>query len=456
MTFSKIKLSVLVALLVVTLGVGSLPVYSQTGESRDRTYTKPTVMTLPLPAGNGALIPGPVPDVAPANLAPTVGGIRGILVETLEGDVVMSEGLDEAYNPASGTKVATALAALRTFGNNYRFTTTFLTKGTIDKATGTLNGDLYMTGRDPSFNLQNAVFVANELNRMGIRTVTGNLVVPSRFTVNFDESPLYSGAEFYDTMDCTRRSANAKEAWNVYRSVKNDASLPAVPHVAIMGGVTVDSPPPGARVLLTHDSSKLTDILKVLLCYSNNFMAERIGEMVGGPAGVKRILVKDFKVDPEEVNFATTSGLGVNRVKPRGMMKIYRGLRAELARYNMTPSDILPVAGIDPGTLQGRFTAPMSRGSVVGKTGTLPRTDSGVSALVGQMQTGSGKTLLFVIFNMHGNIHTFRSYQNELVTYIQNQYGGPAPFRYQQTGFTLRLSDTHAQGARADEFEPVN
>ena len=45
-----------------------------------------------------------------------------------------------------------------------------------------------------------------------------------------------------------------------------------------MGEVTVGTVAPGARVLLTHKSSKLTDVLKVLLCYSNNFMAERIGE----------------------------------------------------------------------------------------------------------------------------------------------------------------------------------
>jgi D-alanyl-D-alanine carboxypeptidase/D-alanyl-D-alanine-endopeptidase (penicillin-binding protein 4) len=440
---------------IAALTLAPFQAIGQTGQDKpvDRTFTRPTVITLPVPANPLPVVPS---EVSAAPLMPTVGGMRGILVETLEGEVVMSEGTDQAYNPASGTKLATALAALRTYGPNYRFTTTVWTNGTFDAKTGTVTGDLILSGRDPSFNLQNAVIVACELNKMGIRTVTGNLIVPSRFTVNFDESALYSGAEFYDSMDSTRRSANATGAWNLYRSIKGDPTLPVCPHVAIMGGVTVDTVPTKARVLMTHESSKLTDVLKVLLCYSNNFMAERIGEMLGGPEGMRRVLINNFQMEPTDINFATTSGLGVNRVTLRGMMKIFRSLRMELARYSMTPADIMPVAGIDPGTLQGRFTSPMSRGSVVGKTGTLIRTDSGASALVGQMQTASGKTLLFVIFNMHGNIHTFRSFQNEFVTYIQNQYGGPAPFRYQATGFTLRLADTKAQTARTDEYEPGN
>jgi len=41
----------------------------------------------------------------------------------------------------------------------------------------------------------------------------------------------------------------------------------------------------------------------------------------------------------------------VNRVTPHAMMKIFRALRNELQKNKLSPSDILPVAGIDPGTL---------------------------------------------------------------------------------------------------------
>src|ERR1043165_7741954 len=94
-----------------------------------------------------------------------------------------------------------------------------------------------------------------------------------------------------------------------------------------------------------HRSSKLVDVLKVLLCYSNNFMAERIGDALGGPQGVTTAVTKSLNINPDEVSLSSTSGLGINRVTPRAMMKILRGLRAELAKNKLTLSDILPVAG---------------------------------------------------------------------------------------------------------------
>ena len=112
------------------------------------------------------------------------------------------------------------------------------------------------------------------------------------------------------------------------------------------------------------------------------------------------------------------------------MMKILRGLRDELARNRLTLSDILPVAGVDPGTLEDRYTDPLERGSVIAKTGTLVRTDGGASSLVGQMKTKSGRVILFVIMNQRGNVVRFRQNQDEIVAAIQNSLGGPAAFDY--------------------------
>ncbi len=153
-----------------------------------------------------------------------------------------------------------------------------------------------------------------------------------------------------------------------------------------MGEIGVGPAAPAARLLLTHKSSKLTDVLKVLLCYSNNFMAERIGDSLGGRESVNRQVVNALGIPADEVQFASLSGLGINRVTPRAMMKILRGLRNELEKNRLSPADIMPVAGIDPGTLEDRFTGPAWKGSVIAKTGTLVRTDGGASSLVGQMR----------------------------------------------------------------------
>jgi len=385
--------------------------------------------------------------------------MRGVLVETLDGKVLMSESADQAFNPASAVKLATALTAIRTFGIDHRFTTGVWTNGTIDEATGTLKGDLIISGRDPSFHYEHAVMLARELNRHGIRTVTGDLVVAPRFTMNFDWSAQHSGDMLYDTLDVARRPAAATRAWNDERVALGDsAGLQSVPSVAVMGAVYVDSVPSNAKMVLVHRSSKLVDVLKVLLCYSNNFMAERIGDTMGGADGVRRFVIREVGVSPSEVQLASTSGLGVNRVTPRAMIKIFRALREELAKYKLSPSDIMPVAGVDPGTLQKRYTSGPSRGSVIAKTGTLIRTDGGASALVGQMHTRTGDTLLFVIFNQRGNVLRFRENQDNLVWQMQALRGGPSPFNYRPLTLAMRLADTQqdsAMPARKDEYEPA-
>jgi D-alanyl-D-alanine carboxypeptidase/D-alanyl-D-alanine-endopeptidase (penicillin-binding protein 4) len=108
--------------------------------------------------------------------------------------------------------------------------------------------------------------------------------------------------------------------------------------------------------------------------------------MLGGPYAVARIVQLNAQIAPEEFYIQTSSGLGQNRVTPRAMMKLLRALRNELAKNKMSFSDIMPVAGIDKGTLEGRFDADFARGSVVGKTGTMANTDGGVSSLAGEIK----------------------------------------------------------------------
>jgi D-alanyl-D-alanine carboxypeptidase/D-alanyl-D-alanine-endopeptidase (penicillin-binding protein 4) len=379
---------------------------------------------------------------------------QGVYVATLDGKVVMEQGADQTFNPASTVKLATALQALRTYGPDYRFTTAVWTTGTLDAATGTLTGDLIVSGRDPSLHDEHAVALAREMNRLGIRTVTGDLVVSPGFTMDFSPSALRSGERFYDTLDATRRPAAATSSWYEECQAKKDqACFTSVPGVAVMGAVYVAPVPAGAKVLLTQRSSPLVDVLKVLLCYSNNFMAERLGESMGGAPGLQSFLVREIGLPAAEVRLASTSGLGVNRLSPRSMMRVYVALREELAKHKLEPSDILPVAGVDPGTLKRRYAESASRGSVVAKTGTLGRTDGGVSALVGEMRVRNGDVLLFVIFNRRGSVYRFRQDQDALVASLQSARGGAAPFPYTPHTLAMRLADTEFNARNKNEYE---
>ncbi|MGI8897759.1 MAG: D-alanyl-D-alanine carboxypeptidase [Pyrinomonadaceae bacterium] len=383
-------------------------------------------------------------------------GLQGVLVETLEGKTVAVQSADENFNPASAIKLATALVALKTFSPQHRFTTGMWITGTLDKATGSLNGNLYISGRDPSFHHEHAVMIARQLNTLGIRTVTGNLVVAPGFTMNFNWSARRSGEQLYDTFDSTLRSGEASRAWLYERTALGDqASLQTIPSVAVMGEVEVNPVAADAKLVLSQKSSKLVDILKVLLCYSNNFMAERLGDSVGGIQSVRRQLMNSLGLSSSEFMISSLSGLGVNRVSPRTMMKILRALREELRKNKLSTTDIMPVAGIDPGTLQDRFRGTAWRGSVIAKTGTLIRTDGGVSSLVGQMKTAAGETLLFVIMNRQGSVLRFRLNQDFLVMQIQNSRGGPKAFDYKPHLLAMKLADTQSLPATGDEYEPV-
>ena len=398
--------------------------------------------------------PSPSPSPSPENARPLY-GLQGVLIETLDGKVVSAQSENETFNPASTLKLATALIALRTLGPDHRFATGVWTDGTLDKTTGVLSGNLYVSGRDPSFHYEHGVLLARELNQLGIKQVSGDLIVAPGFTMNFSASAKRSGERLYDTLDATRRYAEAVRAWNYERTLLNDhASLEMVPSVALMGAVTVASVAPSAKLLLTQRSSKLVDILKVLLCYSNNFMAERIGEALGGPESVRQQLTTQLGLGPDEIRISSLSGLGINRISPRVMMKIYRELRAELKKHGLTPSSIMPVAGIDPGTLEDRFNGLAWRGSVIAKTGTLSRTDGGASSLVGQMRTASGEVLLFVIMNQRGSIWRFRENQDYLVMLAQNSRGGPKAFDYKPLMLTMQLSHTESTVGEGEEYEP--
>jgi D-alanyl-D-alanine carboxypeptidase/D-alanyl-D-alanine-endopeptidase (penicillin-binding protein 4) len=365
-----------------------------------------------------------------------------VLVETLDGNVVVESLSNFTFNPASNVKIATSYAVLKTFGPEYRFPTSVWTDGSYDQATQTIHGNLYVSGRDPIFGFEHAVGLAAELNRMGIRTIGGDLVVTDNFAMNYSTSPQRSSQALFTTLDAAKRSAAATRVWtnHLINSGRQQPST-GLPSVMFTGSVYVQSMPSNAKLLFTHESTRMRDIVKVMMCYSNNFVSERLGDMLGGPYAIARIVQQNTGVQPGEFSIATASGLGINRVTPNAMMKLLRVLRSDLARYRMSFADIMPVAGLDRGTLEKRFDTDFSSGSVIGKTGTLGNTDGGVSALAGEINTRNGK-LLFVIFNQRGNVSRFRSFQNNYVSLIQGQFGGPAPIAYTPTSLDTRMAKT--------------
>jgi serine-type D-Ala-D-Ala carboxypeptidase/endopeptidase (penicillin-binding protein 4) len=93
---------------------------------------------------------------------------------------------------ASLTKTATSLAALTTWGLDKRFDTVIGRNGEISD--GVLNGDLVIQGGgDPLFVWEDAIALAQSLNQLGIRKVTGNLIVLGKFHMNYKSDPQKAG-----------------------------------------------------------------------------------------------------------------------------------------------------------------------------------------------------------------------------------------------------------------------
>lgn len=229
---------------------------------------------------------------------------------------------------ASLTKIATSLAALKTWGPNRHFETLVSATGPI--ANGVLQGDLVIRGGgDPLFVWEEAIALGNSLNSLGIARITGNLVITGNFAMNYKSDPLVAGELLKQALDSATWSAAAKAQYS---------KLPpgtAKPRVAISGSVQLAAfPNPKQILLVRHYSLPLSQILKEMNVYSNNEMAEMLGQSLGGAPAVQQLAATAAGVSPSEIQLINTSGLGVdNRISPRAVCAMFMALQRELLRY---------------------------------------------------------------------------------------------------------------------------
>jgi D-alanyl-D-alanine carboxypeptidase/D-alanyl-D-alanine-endopeptidase (penicillin-binding protein 4) len=359
---------------------------------------------------------------------------QGILIESLNGEQRFAEhNADYTFNPASVMKLATSLVALRKFPPDHRFRTNFLADGNLDTAQRKLEGDLVVEGgSDPKFSLADAQEVATELSRLGVSRVTGSLRVAG---------PFYYYARGY-TSNLSRETSASK-----LRKALQAAGIK-------IDGETVFGEKSGAP-LLSHYSDQLDHILLYQNAFSSNAVAEVLGEAVGGPQVIQEFLIEELDLEHSEVYVGRASGLDFNRITPRASLKVLRALLAELEKYSLQPEDILPVAGIDSGTLRARLSREDVRGAVLAKTGTLVSMDKGVSTLVGIAYTKAHGPLLFAIFNSDGNVNAYRRLQDQFVEKIIAEQGGAVPVSRQQDALAEEPGNSINQVLFKNKPQPI-
>jgi serine-type D-Ala-D-Ala carboxypeptidase/endopeptidase (penicillin-binding protein 4) len=312
---------------------------------------------------------------------------HGVLVESLApGRVIASHNAEKLFNPASIIKLMTSLVALRKLGPDYRFEVKVYADGAMDER-GVFQGQLYVMGGAPTFGDAAANMIAKELRDMGIKRLDGTVNVSPDFCFNFSNSP-------------------EESAERLVKSLKLENPQPKT---------AVASAPTGDLLLLFH-SHPLREVLLYMNAHSSNFTADRIGSLVGGPAGVEQFLRDELKLPPAEVQLATVSGREQNRMNARGIIAVLRALVEETKRQGLQPADILPVADEDNGTLRRRFTGTKLEGAVLGKTGTLtPDVDGGMVSLAGIIYTEDAGELAFVMLDQGDRLSENRDAEDKLL-----------------------------------------
>ncbi|MEB3178547.1 MAG: D-alanyl-D-alanine carboxypeptidase [Nostocaceae cyanobacterium] len=311
---------------------------------------------------------------------------------------------------ASISKVATTLVALQTLGPEHRFVTQIGATGPIEN--GVLKGDLVIQGgEDPFFVWEEGIAVGNLLNQMGIKRVSGDLVIVGKFYMNYKTNPQTAGNLLKTALNSQIWTA---EATNQYRTLP--AGTPK-PQVVIAGALKVlSSQTSNLKPLVRHNSYPLAELLKKMNQYSNNQMADMLANTVGGAKEVATKAVEITGVSPTEIQLINGSGLTYeNRISPRAAIAMFKAIENYLQPYQMTVADVFTVIGQDKGILEVRS---LPRYGVV-KSGSLDN----VSALVGALPTEKQGTVWFAIMNSQGNLEKFRSQQEALLNRFVNQWG---------------------------------
>ncbi len=332
-------------------------------------------------------------------------GMHGVYIESLnEREPLVAFNEDCLFNPASIMKLVTSITALDKLGADYHFRTEFVANGVINQKTGELIGDLVViSGGDPTFSISDANNAGQTLRKLGIKKIKGNFVVIGNFS-------------------CNENSQTDISAGVLRRNLG----------ITIQGETKLESTLPGDQMgskLFDIESDSLLRILQEQNAHSINAVAEAVGNAVGGATATRTFLVDRIGLKEDEVFITRTSGLETNRLTAQGTAKMLRGIVEWLKANGYKPEDLMPIAGVDPSTVGGRFTEAGFAGSVIAKTGTLHETDNGAANLAGIAYTKDKGPVLFVIYDMAEgrNVIHLRGVQDEFLKNLMNEFGGPAP-----------------------------
>lgn len=394
----------LVSLWLTTAGVKSIPVSFAALQDTPWTVIPGTSDTTAQ-----AIVQRYLQGLANKGLTQTT---QGVWLQT--GPMLLTSNQGNTPLPAASlTKVATSLVALNTWGLQHRFETLISTNGSIKQ--GVLQGDLVIqAGADPMMVWEEAFAIGHALERLGIKKVTGNLVIAGPFLMNFETDPNHAAELFKQALDAREWLEDAQYIYHTLPPNSPRSQIEIAGSIQIVPpGQTLTTP---QTLLLRHHSPPLVQILKVMNVDSNNEISETLATLAGGAATVAEKAAQLSNTPRSEILLANGSGLGMeNRLSPRAVCAMFAAIQRYLQAHDLTIADIFPISGIDGGTLDYRQ---IPQAAVV-KTGTLNE----VSALAGVLPTRDRGLVWFTLINRGTDIEDLRQQQDIFLQTLLKQWG---------------------------------
>lgn len=353
-----------------------------------------------------------------AAIAGSTAGTVSVAVDVVGLGAVFRQAATTAVPPASTEKLLTTFAALQALGPGARLRTQLL--ATYPQRGPYLPGNLYLVGGgDPFLSAGQLDALAAAVRAAGIRKVEGSLVVDDLRYDAVRRAPGWKASYVPDESGPLSALALDRNTWRRDSSYLSDPGIPTLGRLREMlsrHGVSVSpalhrgAAPAGARVVASHVSASLTDLVRRTDKESDNFAAELLlkelgrsvrgtGSSAAGVAAVRDVLA------PLGVGVGSMSdGSGLSsrdRQSAAGELSLLSA--AEGSGVYDALRRALPVACTD-GTLKDRMCNTAAAGTALAKTGTLP----GTHALTGWTTTADGHLVRYAIL-LTGTTSTTRA-----------------------------------------------
>ena len=384
-------------------------------------------------ASANAPVNRPLEPTLQARAREVFGPDQGVYFVAEDGRVLVAIEPDRPLIPASLSKIPATTAILGRLDPDHRFRTRVIYRGrpaassqdaTTESAaasTATRPGDLVVEGSgDPFLVSESLLWIGSEVAARGYGRLDGSLEV---------RGPLFLNWEPQANPRATRRLLTRKPS--AAQRAATEAIFPGAmqpgPLVAFGGQSFPDA---GEVVVLTYISPPLLPILKELNAYSNNVFHD-FAEAVGG-VGFVQADARQRSPDLPAGEIVIENGAGLsreNRLSARAVVDQIEILEDVLAAQGARLRDVLPVAGVDPGTLADRLGGASARGAVVGKTGTLPSVE--VSALAGVVSARRFGRITFAILNHGLPVAEARRKQDAFLNLVLRE-AGARPLAYER------------------------